>query len=62
MGGYEYVSRAELNHTYLVRAIRSALSFHELDQQRRSAEEIRRLLATLERPYNHAFGLLHESV
>ena len=49
MGGYEYVSRAELNHAYLVRAIRSALSVHELDQQRRIAEEkVRTLYSAVE--------------
>jgi two-component system, cell cycle sensor histidine kinase and response regulator CckA len=48
-GAYEYVSRAELNRTSLARTIRSALSLHQIDQQRRIAEEkLRRLYSAVE--------------
>jgi PAS domain S-box-containing protein len=43
-GAYEYVSRTELNRTSLARTIRSALSLHQIDEQRRIAEEKLRTL------------------
>lgn len=48
-GACEYVSRTELNRESLARTIRSALSFHQIDQQRRAAEEkLRKLYSAVE--------------
>jgi PAS domain S-box-containing protein len=48
-GACEYVSRAELGHASLVRTIRNAVSLHQIDQQRRIAEEkLRKLYSAVE--------------
>lgn len=48
-GACEYVNRAELSHASLARTIRNTVSLHQIDRQRRIAEEkLRKLYSAVE--------------